>query len=137
MSLQVDKALGRPGAHVESIYKIIYIAQMKDLEFLGSSQRDIAKFPDSEKAVAGLQLYRVQDGLAPSSWKTMGSVGVGVKEILIDAETQYRVIYTDSTQHKVYVLHGFKQKTQNTENHDIELARQRLQGVRNDKREVE
>lgn len=64
----------------------------------------------------------------------MGSIGVGVKEIRIYAQGQYRVIYTANYQDKVYVLHAFEKKTQKTEKHDIELAKKRLKGVENDKR---
>ena len=106
---------------------------MKDLEFLGSSHKDIAKFPDSAKAVAGFQLHRIQVGLTPSSWKPMGAVGLGVREIRISALGQYRVIYTANFQDRVYVLHAFEKKTQKTEKHDIDLARSRLKDVENDK----
>jgi phage-related protein len=105
---------------------------MKDLEFLGSSQKDIAKFPGSAKSVAGFQLHRVQVGLAPSDWKPMGSVGVGVREIRINVQAQFRVIYVAKYQGKVYVLHAFEKKTQKTEKRDIELAKVRLKGIDND-----
>lgn len=126
--------MGRVSKLVGSIYKIIYTAQMKDLEFLGSSQKDIARFPDSAKAVAGFQLHRAQLGLAPSCWLPVRYVGVGVKEIRINAEGQYRVIYIAIFTNKVSVLHAFEKQTQKTEKHDIELARKRLKGVGNDSR---
>ena len=105
---------------------------MKDLEFLGSSQKDIAKFPDSAKSVAGFQLHRVQVGLTPSDWKLMGSIGVGVSEIRINIQAQFSVIYVAKYQDKVYVLHAFEKKTQKTQKRDIELAKQRLKGIHND-----
>ena len=55
----------------------------------------------------------------------METVGAGVREIRIHAETGYRVLYVAKFSEAVYVLHGFDKKTQRTPKTDIDLARKR------------
>ncbi len=57
----------------------------------------------------------------------MSSVGVGIREIRIHAENEYRVIYVAKFAEAVYVLHAFTKKTQQTAKRDIALATQRYQ----------
>jgi phage-related protein len=76
------------------------------------------------------QLFLVQCGLEPDNWKPMASVGAGVREIRVrDAAGIFRTIYLASRPEAVYVLHCFQKKTQQTEQHDIELARKRLKSI--------
>jgi phage-related protein len=72
----------------------------------------------------------VQRGLEPEDWKTMRTVGAGVKEIRVrDASGAYRVIYLASRPEAVYVLHCFQKKTEKTNQRDINLARQRFKAI--------
>jgi phage-related protein len=59
----------------------------------------------------------------------MKSVGQGVREIRIQHEGQYRVIYVASYQEKVYVLHAFQKKTQKTDKQDLDAAKRTLKEV--------
>ena len=60
----------------------------------------------------------------------MASVGAGVREIRVrDAAGIFRTIYLATRPEAVYVLHCFQKKTQQTEQHDIELARKRLKSI--------
>jgi phage-related protein len=93
---------------------------MKKIEFLGASLKTVREFPALAKREAGLQLDRVQRGLDPTDWKSMKSVGQGVREIRIQHEGQYRVIYVASFEKRVYVLHAFQKKTQKTSRQDLE-----------------
>ncbi len=67
------------------IYKKLYNANVmaKSLKFVGSSLDDLRDFPDEARRSAGFELRAVQNGLEPSDWKPMRSVGPGVKEIRI------------------------------------------------------
>jgi phage-related protein len=85
--------------------------------------KTIREFPALAKREAGYQLDRVQHGLDPIDWKPMKSVGQGVREIRIQHEGQYRVIYVASFEDKVYVLHAFEKKTQKTGKQDLEAAK--------------
>jgi len=96
---------------------------MKGIQFLGTSLKMIREFPAPAKKEAGYQLDRVQRGLDPTDWKPMKSVGQGVREIRIQQEGQYRVIFVASFEQKVYVLHAFQKKTQKTSKQDLDAAR--------------
>ncbi len=102
---------------------------MKALQFIGSSQQDLAKFPELAKRQAGFELWQVQLGLMPSDFKPMPTVGVGAYEVRIKVGTQWRVIYVASRGDAVYVLHAFQKTTQKTAKHDIDLAAGRYKQI--------
>jgi len=97
----------------------------KPLLWLGSSRRDIRAFPPGARRGAGFQLLRVQQGMEPSDWKPMNTVGPGVREIRVHTETEHRVCYVARFPEAIYVLHAFEKRTQKTPARDIELARTR------------
>lgn len=103
---------------------------MTDIIFLGSSLEDLKEFPAKAKREAGHQLHRVQEGLNPTDWKPMKSVGPGVREIRIKQGEQFRVIYVANVGNFTYVLHAFQKKTQKTTKHDLEMARARLKEIK-------
>lgn len=76
---------------------------MKGIRFLGTSLKAQRDLPAVAKREAGYQLDRVQHGLDPVDWKPMKSVGRSVREIRIQQEGQYRVIYVASFEDSVYV----------------------------------
>jgi phage-related protein len=102
---------------------------MKGIEFLGASWKRVREFPAPVKREAGHQLDRVQRGLDPTDWKPMKSVGQGVREIRVQYEGQYRVIYVASFEDKVYVLHAFEKKTQKTAKQDLDAAKRAYKQV--------
>lgn len=83
----------------------------------------------SAKREAGHELDRVQHGLDPTDWRPMKSIGQGVREIRIQHEGQYRVIYVASFEEVIYVLHAFQKKSQKTNRRDLDLAKRALQLV--------
>ncbi len=105
--------------------------KLKPMEWLGTSRRDIREFPDKVKQQFGTELMALQAGYEPADWKPMSSVGPGVREIRVQHEGQYRVIYIAKYVHTIYVLHAFRKKTQKTPRRDIEIARARLKLIRN------
>ena len=102
---------------------------MKGIAFLGTSLKTVREFPALAKREAGYQLDRVQHGLDPTDWKPMKSVGQGVREIRIQHEGQYRVIYVAPFEDKVYVLHAFQKKTQQTGKQDLDAARRAFREI--------
>jgi phage-related protein len=98
---------------------------LKPLNFVGSSLDDLRNFPDEARRAAGFELRAVQNGLEPSNWKSMQTIGPGVKEIRIRVLGEWRIIYVAKFRDAVYVLHAFQKKTRKTNQHDIDLARQR------------
>lgn len=97
----------------------------KPLTWLGSSLANLRSFPATARSQAGHELYQVQQGLTPSDWRVMPSVGTGVVEIRIHTGKEHRVFYVAKFEEAVYVLHAFEKKTQKTRKNDIERARTR------------
>lgn len=87
---------------------------VKEINWIDSSLNDIKKFPSEARSEIGHQLYKVQNGLASSDWKSMLTIGQGVKEIRVHVRNEYRVIYVAKFKEAIYVLHGFLKK--NTKN---------------------
>ena len=108
---------------------------MKPISFRGNSLDDLRQFPLNARREAGYQIDRVQNGLEPSDWKPMNSVGQGVKEIRIrDADGAFRVIYLAKLADAVHVLHCFQKKSEKTTEADIELARKRFRALMGEQR---
>lgn len=95
---------------------------MKELKFIGSSQTDLAAFPEDAKREAGFDLWQVQLGLMPKDFKPMPTVGAGAYEVRIKVKGQWRVIYVAKHADAIYVLHCFHKTTQKTAKSDIDLA---------------
>lgn len=103
------------------------IRGMKPLQFLGDSLKCLREFPKDASKNAGYELDRVQNGLQPTNFRPMPTIGRGVEEIKVwDESGQYRVIYTARKAEAIYVLHAFQKKTQQTSQGDIDIAKQRF-----------
>ena len=108
---------------------------MKPLFWLGDSKKALQSFPVDARREAGFELQQVQAGNQPGDSKPMPSIGRGVEEIRIWAESgTYRVIYLARLEEAVYVLHAFQKRTQQTSQRDIRLARERLDQLLRDRR---
>lgn len=59
----------------------------------------------------------------------MKSIGQGVREIRIQHEGQYPVIYVASLEEVVCVLHAFQKKSRKTNRRDLDAAKRALQEV--------
>jgi phage-related protein len=103
---------------------------VRRIEFLGDALEALRSFPENARKEAGVQLHKVQLGLAPSDWKPMSGIGPGVREIRIrDAAGAFRVIYVASTAEAVFVLHAFQKKSQKTAKPDLDLAMARFKQI--------
>jgi phage-related protein len=102
----------------------------KPLCWLGSSLADLRAFPEDARRAAGYQLGRVQQGLMPSDWKSMTTVGLGVYEIRVHTGVDHRVFYVAKSEEAVYVLHAFEKRTRQTPQPEIVLARARFAELR-------
>jgi phage-related protein len=56
----------------------------------------------------------------------MSSVGLGVSELRVHADREYRVLYLAKYAEAIYVLHAFWKQSGRTARRDLDLARQRL-----------
>jgi phage-related protein len=74
--------------------------------------------------------FVICEWLVNDDWKSMTTVGQGVREIRIRDEVgAYRVIYVAKFADAVYVLHCFQKKTQKTSKADIDLAAKRYRDL--------
>jgi phage-related protein len=108
----------------------------KPLLWVGASLDDLRAFPEDARRVAGFELRRVQQGLQPTDWKPIASVGVGVEEIRIHTGQEHRVFYVARFEEGVYVLHAFEKRSRKTPAKETELARTRLSDVLATRRRV-
>ena len=104
---------------------------LKSLKWLGQSRKIVQSFVKAVRAQIGYQLYRVQQGLMPTDYKSMVSIGTGVLEIRLHRPHEHRVIYVAKLKNKVYILHAFEKKTQKTSLRDIETAKRNYQELMN------
>lgn len=107
---------------------------VKPLVWLGSSRQAVKGFPRAARKVTGHELFQVQRGLAPSSWRPMPTVGAGAVELRVQVDGTFRVLYVAKFEEAVYVLHAFQKKTRRTSQVDIELARKRLRDLEGQRR---
>lgn len=96
------------------------------MSWLGSSLEDLRAFPEDARRAAGYQLGRVQQGLLPTDWKPMTTVGPGVVEIRVHTRGEHRIFYVAKFEEAVYVLHAFEKRARQTPQSEIALAQRRL-----------
>ena len=102
----------------------------KPIYWVGTSYKDLLKFPDIAKQNAGYQLHRIQNGLDPENWKPFQNIGAGVREIRINEDGDiFRVMYVTKFAGKIYVLHSFQKKDQKTSPKDIHIAKIRYNAI--------
>lgn len=102
---------------------------MKPLRFVGTAQADLAAFPVEAKRAAGFELWNVQNGLMPSDFKPLLTVGQGAYEIRIHLQEAWRVIYVARFAGAVYVLHAFCKTSRKTPLDAIDLAKRRYRQI--------
>ena len=99
----------------------------KQVAFRGDSRKRLGEFPPGAKREAGFQLDRLQRGMLPVDYRPMPDIGSGVEEIRIrEQDGIFRVIYTARLAGRVYVLHAFQKKTQQTAKQDLARATRRF-----------
>ena len=108
--------------------------QLKPVVWIGSSLRDLRKFPVEVQKDVGNALQQIQRGLRSKSVKILSGFGsASVLEIREDHNTDtYRTVYTVRFAERVYVLHAFQKKSHHgiqTAKQDIELIKARFKAA--------
>lgn len=98
---------------------------------MGSSLKNLRRFPAKVQNRIGYALGQVQDGDEPIAAKALrGFGGRSILELVDDFDGDtYRAVYTVRFPDAVYVLHAFQKKSKKgaaTPQHDIELIKSRL-----------
>lgn len=99
--------------------------------WVGSSRKDLRKFPEIVQDRMGYALWVAQRGGKHADSKALsGFGGAGVLEVIGDFRGDtFRAVYTVRYADAVYVLHAFQKKSKigrQTPHRDIELIHQRL-----------
>ncbi len=97
---------------------------------MGTSIEDLRAFPKSVRKEFGIDLFLLQLGEQPRSWKPMKTIGASVREIRVrENRQQYRTIYVVKKAAGIYVLHAFEKKGQKTSQEDVNLAKKRFKEI--------
>ena len=105
---------------------------LKPVEWVGSSRKDLSAFPEEVRRLMGQALFEAQiGGKHPAAKPMKGFHGAGVLEIVDDCEgSTWRAVYTVRFADATYVLHAFQKKAKraiSTPKYEIELIHRRLQ----------
>lgn len=103
----------------------------KPLVWIGSSKKDLLRFPDEVQRVTGYALFVAQTGARHAHAKPLaGFGGAGVLEVVEDHDGDaYRAVYTVRLAGVVYVLHAFQKKSRRgseTPAFEMDVIRARL-----------
>ena len=106
--------------------------------WIGSSLKDLRKFPEDVQDEVGYILYQVQIGEKHHRIKQLKGIP-GVMEIVSDYDKDtYRAVYAVKLSDEIYVLHTFKKKSKKgirTPKAEMELIKQRLRRAKEKARE--
>ena len=117
--------------HVDMCTKFGTFMTMKII-VLKQCQKEIEEFPMVAKGQLTdyLELLTLGEVLLPPASKSLSSIAKGLHELRMrDASGQYRVIYLMRSRDAIYLLHGFKKKTQHIELKVRRTIKERLQQV--------
>ena len=102
----------------------------KPVYWMGTSKKDLLRFPAEVVNQVGFALGAVQNGGHPPSARVWKGLGPGIFEIVAqDERGTYRAVYTLQLVRAIYVLHVFQKKSPSgikTARRDIALVAQRL-----------
>ncbi len=86
---------------------------MKQVIWVGSSLKDVGKFPSDVQDVVVSALDEAKEcGKHQDAKPIKGFTGSGVLEVVDDYDSDtYRAVYTVRLSEAVYVLHAFKKKS--------------------------
>jgi phage-related protein len=113
-----------------------HVTGEKPLYWIGSSLKDITRFPSDVQRSIGFALSAAQYGGKHPAAKPWKGEGPGILEVVKDYDGDtYRVIYTVRFAQAVYVLHVFQKKSPRgigTRQSDVVLVRERLKAAQRD-----
>ena len=96
----------------------------------GDSRDEIRSWPDDVRQDFGLELHRLDNHEDALDSRPMAPRLAGVSELRSeDRSFWYRLLYWPHSE-RIYVLHCFKKKTNETSDGDIAKAKDRMQEVR-------
>ena len=118
------------------------LVQMRRLEWIGSTKKDLLALPEEVVDVFGYALYLAQTGSKHDQAKPLRGFGsAGVLEVVEDRRGDTnRAVYTVQFAVRVFVLHVFQKKSKSgiaTPKPDLDLIRNRLKVAAKRAKELE
>jgi phage-related protein len=102
--------------------------------WMGSSKKDLLKFPEDVKGHIGYALHLAQNGEKHQDVKPLKGVEGGVFEVVSDFDTNtFRTVYAVKIGNEIYVLHAFQKKSKTgieTPKSEIDLVKARLKDAK-------
>jgi len=96
----------------------------------GDSLKVLRSFPKKVMRKFGADIFNLQRGERPKSFRPMPAVGKGVMELKQrDDAGWYRIIYLSRVEETLYMLHTFRKQSAKTSKKDIAVAQTRLKTV--------
>lgn len=116
--------------------------ELKRLEWIGGSKKDLKALPEDVIHVFGYALYLAQIGQKHEQAKPLRGFGsAGVLEVIEDWRgNTYRAVYTVRYVARVFVLHVFQKKSKSgiaTPKPDLDLIKERLKAAASRAKELE
>ncbi len=103
---------------------------LKPVRWVGSSNADLKRFPDSVRRRIGFAVYQAQAGFQHRDAKPLKGFGSGVLEVVTRHDGDaFRAVYTVRFEAAVYVLHAFQKKSRRgirTPKRELDLIARRL-----------
>lgn len=88
---------------------------MKTINYVGSSEKDLANFPAKEKEKFTQELDMISDGLEQYvKSKSLNGLGNGVRELRRNGRPAYRLVYVIRGD-VIHVLHAFSKTSNGTD----------------------
>ena len=114
----------------------------KQLEWIGSTKKDLLALPEAVVDVFGYALYLAQVGQKHEQSKPLRGFGsAGILEVVEDRRGDaFRAVYTVRYAARVFVLHVFQKKSKSgiaTPKADLDLIRSRLKLAERRAKELE
>lgn len=113
---------------------------VKAVQWVGSSNADLKRFPDPVRRRVGFAIHQAQAGLRHRDAKPLKGFGSGVLEVVVrhDGDT-FRTIYTVRLEAAVYILHAFQKKSARgvrTPKKELDLIARRLTAAKRHHEEI-
>ena len=105
--------------------------------FHPAARRAIRDFPAEVRRELGKAIFDLQKGnvLGMPLARPMPEVGVGVEELRIrDRSGVYRTFYFKKSKRGILIPHAFVKKTRKTSTHELNVARDRLKEMLDEKK---
>jgi phage-related protein len=103
--------------------------EQKEVEFCGSSEKDVNRFGPMAREQAFVNLEMLRTGFDVPDVKQVVGMPSGILEMRVRVSGEFRIIYVAKLPHYIYVLHAFEKKSQKISREDMKTLKLRLKSL--------